>query len=100
MARTTSRLKEINPTSDPSYWAESPPDNFTDTFILLSAKQDRPSLPVGRPPRTDHYREVEYWNHQLFREVTFRESSSVNSIFEDPQYWASGRYRPIISEHN
>ena len=95
MATTTSRLKDITPLIDPSYWSEGSPDDFTATFELHTAKTDRPAVPMGRPTRTDHYKEQMYWNLQIFREVTYRESSTVNSIFEDPAYWAT--VRPVDS---
>lgn len=87
MATTTSRLKDITPLSHPSYWVEGPAEDLTATFELQTAKTDRPANPMTRPPRTEHYKEQMYWNLQIFREVTYRESSTVNSIFEDPAYW-------------
>ena len=88
MARTVSRVKDINPLIDPTYWLEGPPDDFTATYLLITSKQDRPVAQMTRPPMTSHFKEQQYWQLQILREVTYRETSTVNSIFEDPGYWA------------
>ena len=88
------------PSNEGGYWVVSvkPLEDFTVTYEVTLSTTDAPVIRVQRPPRTDDWREQQYWDIQLHRETTFRETATQTNVFDNPQFWSNG-YLDVFPLH-